>query len=188
MEADVQKVNAAIKKLIRSDNRLKQLFSLVTSVTGVGKVTAIQIIIATNEFISIDCPKKFACYAGVAPFKKDSGLVSGKARVSRIGNRSMKSLLHICAIDIQIFNNKPRAILQLNSYPQLTLYQGSNRWPLISRYPPQLNSMPLTNNSLIMMISSSLTATAFDINRVSLLIGRPPKFMEVISGNLFAMI
>ncbi|MCU0417137.1 MAG: IS110 family transposase, partial [Cytophagaceae bacterium] len=30
-------------------------------------------IVTTNEFKNFTCPKKFACYAGVAPFEHTSG-------------------------------------------------------------------------------------------------------------------
>lgn len=72
---------------------------LILSVPSIGEVTALQILITTNEFKGINTPKKFACYAGVAPFHYKSGTsVSKKTRVSPMANKKMKSLLHTCAI------------------------------------------------------------------------------------------
>jgi transposase len=98
IEADMEKVEKAIDKVIVSDPELKRLFALVTSVNGVGKVTAIQILITTNEFKDIRSPKQYACYAGVAPFTDESGKVTKKARVSHMANKKIKTLLHMSAL------------------------------------------------------------------------------------------
>lgn len=98
IKIDLTEIELRIDQIIGEDENLKRLLVIITSVPNVGKITAIQIIISTNEFRDISNPKKFACYAGVAPFIKESGLFKGKARVSQIANKKMKSLLHLCAL------------------------------------------------------------------------------------------
>lgn len=98
IDADLKKTEKALDELIASDEELKRLFSLVTSVSGIGKVTAAQVIITTNEFKDIKDPKKYACYSGVAPFTKESGLFKGKAHVSHMANKKVKTLLHMSAL------------------------------------------------------------------------------------------
>jgi transposase len=98
IDADIARADKAIELLIAGDEELARLFNLVSSVSGVGKVTAVQIIIATNEFKDINNPKKFACYSGVAPFTDDSGKIIKKARVSHMANKKVKTLLHLAAI------------------------------------------------------------------------------------------
>lgn len=96
--ADLDRADKAIDELIAGDPELKRLFGLVTSVSGIGKVTAAQILISTNEFKDIQNPKQYACYAGVAPFVKESGIFKGKGRVSHMANKKIKTLLHMAAI------------------------------------------------------------------------------------------
>src|ERR1700741_2532414 len=98
IKGDLERVEKAIDIIIAGDRELKRLFGLVTSVSGIGKVTATMIIISTNEFKDIKDPKKFACHAGVAPFTKESGLFKGKARVSHMANKKLKTLLHLAAL------------------------------------------------------------------------------------------
>jgi len=95
---DLEAVEKEIKNMIEKDTELKRLFGIVSSVKGVGEVTATQIIIATNEFKDIDDPKKFACYSGVAPFVKESGIFRGRAKVSHMANKNIKTLLHLNAL------------------------------------------------------------------------------------------
>lgn len=97
VKADLQKVERQISEQIKADERLARLNALITSVPGVGDKTALQIIIRTNEFKTISDPKKFACYAGVVPFKKESGVSTSRAKISGLANKKLKSLLHMCA-------------------------------------------------------------------------------------------
>jgi transposase len=52
-----------IDELIQADSRLKELFSWITSVPGVGSVTATEVLVATDEFKAINDPKKLAASA-----------------------------------------------------------------------------------------------------------------------------
>lgn len=109
IEADLLKTEQAIDHLVDQDPELKRLFGLITSVSGIGKVTAAQLVITTNEFKDIHDAKKFACYAGVAPFTKESGMFKGKARVSHMANKKVKMLLHMAALVAIQYNPELRA-------------------------------------------------------------------------------
>ncbi len=98
IDAGLKKADKAIQKVIDEDPELKRLFGLITSVNGIGKVTAVQLMITTNEFKDITEAKKFACYSGVVPFTRESGIFKGKARVSPMANKKVKTLLHLSAI------------------------------------------------------------------------------------------
>jgi len=91
----VDQTDDKIKQLWTNDERCKRLMEIMLSVTGIGPVTAIQILIHTNEFKSIKDARSFASYCGVAPFEHQSGTsVKKKSRVSPFANRRIKSLLH----------------------------------------------------------------------------------------------
>jgi transposase len=88
LDQDLAKVDKQLDKLIVSDEELNRLFNLVTSVQGIGAVTAREILITTNEFKDFTDAKKYACYAGVVPFQYRSGTsIRGKDRVSHLAKR-----------------------------------------------------------------------------------------------------
>jgi transposase len=88
-----------IREIIRNDEKLHQLYNIITSVSGIGFVTASHILVTTNEFININDPKKYACYCGVAPFEHTSGTsIRGRNRVSHFANKSIKTLFHMSAM------------------------------------------------------------------------------------------
>lgn len=109
IDDDLQRIETKLDELIIGDESLDRLMRLVTSVPGIGRITAMQLMICTNEFKDISCPKKFACYAGVAPFPRASGLVIKKARTSPIANQKMKALLHMCATNAMRYNAELKA-------------------------------------------------------------------------------
>jgi len=98
LKGDIAKVERSIDRLFKADESLNRMHGLITSIPGVGMITATQIIVSTNEFKNFSSAKKFACYAGVAPFLNESGKSIGKARISKMANQKIKRLLHLCAM------------------------------------------------------------------------------------------
>jgi len=127
VKADLTDTDAAIAGLIVQDERLKRLADIITSIPCVGPITAIQVIITTNEFRDITCAKKFACYAGVAPFKRQSGLISRKSRISHLANKNVKRLLHLCALGAIRFDDELKSF-----YVRKTVEEGKPKLSVIN--------------------------------------------------------
>ena len=124
---DIKKVEAAIDKLVAADAYLRRLFEVVTSVQGIGRITATAMIICTNEFKDISDPSKFACYSGIAPFEHSSGSsIRGRSRVSHQANKPMKTLLHLAAM-VAICHNK-----DLHAFYQRKVEQNKNKMSIIN--------------------------------------------------------
>jgi transposase len=127
LEKDIQNIDLSITKLIQNDDALNKLYSLITSVVGVGKITASELICFTNEFKIYSEPKKLACYCGVAPFEHTSGTsVRGKSRVSKMANRSLKTKLHLCAM--VAIQHDP----ELKTYFERKVNEGKNKMLVIN--------------------------------------------------------
>jgi len=96
---DIEKIEADINEFIRQDDSLNKMLKQITSIPGIGTITAIHLIVYTNEFKSISDGKQLACHCGVAPFEHTSGKsVRGRARVHHAANKTLKTLLHMCAL------------------------------------------------------------------------------------------
>lgn len=101
IEQQIKISDKKIHELIQSDDRLKHLFNIITSVNGVGPVVAHELLLTTKEFTAIREAKKFASYAGVAPFDNQSGTsLKGPRRVSQMANKSTKKMLHMAALSV----------------------------------------------------------------------------------------
>ena len=80
--------------IVKTNPDLNKQYELITSIKGVGMVTAISLIATTHAFTKFSNWRKFACYSGVAPFPRKSGTsINGKTKVSHLANKKIKSLL-----------------------------------------------------------------------------------------------
>lgn len=99
LQRQIRKVDIQIQEVLKQDQAIKIQYDRATSVPGIGKITALNMIINTGGFQRIKEAKQFACYSGVAPFKHESGSsIRGRTRVSKLANMNMKRLLHLAAM------------------------------------------------------------------------------------------
>lgn len=126
LQADIEKIEKAIAEIVKTDQKLDRLFGIVTSVQGVGTQTAVNMIITTNGFEDIKEAKKFACYSGVAPFSRESGLYKGRAKVSHMANKKMKTLLHMAALSAITCNE------DMKQYYNRKVEEGKNKMCVIN--------------------------------------------------------
>ena len=101
----INKVNEELQEIVANDEEIKKIYDLVTSIKGVGPQTALFIISLTNGFTLFKTHRKFASYAGIAPFPYSSGIsIKGRSKVSHLANKKMKSLLNSCATSAVQYN------------------------------------------------------------------------------------
>lgn len=95
----IDKLENEMKRIIENDEQMNKLFTLITSVRGIGFVLAANLLVTTNCFTKFDNARQYACYAGIAPFAIQSGTsIKGKNKVSHLANKKMKALLNISAL------------------------------------------------------------------------------------------
>jgi len=83
-----------------ANSEMSKNFDLVTSVKGIGPVTAIELIISSGNFKKIPSSRKLASYAGVCPFPNQSGNKTYKSRVHPRSDRKLKSTLFLAAVSV----------------------------------------------------------------------------------------
>jgi len=105
LDEQIKKLEKQILQLIRSNKALWKSYDIVTSIVGIGKVTACELIIKTGNFKRIGTARTAASYAGVCPFPNSSGKMVKKSKVSPLADKSLKSLLFMCACSA-VKNNK----------------------------------------------------------------------------------
>lgn len=89
----IDQIEQRINLMVRQDEELFKNYKLATSVKGVGFVIALYMLVSTNNFQGFENARKYACYAGVAPFESSSGQYRGRSMVSQLANKKIKTLL-----------------------------------------------------------------------------------------------
>ena len=99
LKTSIAVVEKKISSLLKEDKSLSIQQEIITSLPGVGTITACGIITSSDEFKRISTARQYACYAGIAPFDHSSGSsVRGGSHVSPQANKTIKYLLHMCAM------------------------------------------------------------------------------------------
>ena len=99
LDKDLKNTEIKITEIINEDDNLKQLYKLITSVVGIGFVTAINLLVYTNGFTVMKDARKLACYCGVAPFEYSSGTsIRGRTKVHFMANKKLKCNLHMASL------------------------------------------------------------------------------------------
>jgi len=93
LSSSILELEAEIAAIITSNSDLASNYRLVTSIIGIGQVTACELIIKTGNFKEINSAKKAASYAGVCPFPCESGKMVKKSKVSSMADKELKTLL-----------------------------------------------------------------------------------------------
>lgn len=116
----VARINVIIKKvekmmidIINGEEDMCRNFQLICSVKGIGLVNAVSFLILTDNFTRITDPRKFATYAGMAPFERSSGTSVYKGiHTSHRAHAGMKALLTEAARSAINFNPEIKAYYQ----------------------------------------------------------------------------
>ena len=101
IEEQIAAIDAEIEGIIAADPVLTRQKELLKSVDGIGDRIAINMIAITGGFTRFKDARHFCSFAGLAPYKYDSGSsVRSKAKISKRANQTMKALLHLSAVNV----------------------------------------------------------------------------------------
>jgi transposase len=122
LDNQIKVLEKEIIDLIKLNEEMKRLYDLIISIKGIGLIIAANFLVVTNCFTNFENSRKFACYSGIAPFAKESGIsLKTRSRVSHFANKNMKSLLNLAA------SSAIQADPELKAYYQRRLKAGKSK-------------------------------------------------------------
>jgi transposase len=96
LNKQILEVEESIKKYIKDNVQVKEKVELYTSIPGVGKITALQLIVDLAE-LATKSDKTLAALVGLAPWNRDSGTKIVR-RKTRGGRTKIRGLLYMSAL------------------------------------------------------------------------------------------
>jgi len=126
LESSILEIEQKIELLTHADEEINRNKELLTSIPGIGSICAINLIVVTNNFQSFNNAKHLGCYAGVVPFKNESGTIIKKERISNMANQKIKKLLHMSAM-ASIRSDK-----ELKTYFLRKVSEGKNKMSVLN--------------------------------------------------------
>jgi transposase len=104
-------ITKELSEIIKKDTELEKKIALITTIPGVGKLTAVIVLAETNGFELINNKKQLIGYSGLDVRLKDSGTsVKGKPKISKRGNRHLRKAMHMPALTAIQHNKEHKAL------------------------------------------------------------------------------
>lgn len=94
-----QEIKAEITTLVKLEQQIKEDVQRLTSLPGVGELTAVTVLAETNGFELIRNKRQLSSYAGLDIKEKQSGTsIKGKPKISKKGNKYLRKAMHLPAL------------------------------------------------------------------------------------------
>lgn len=123
IEKQLAEIDEAIAARIADDPDLAERLDILTSIPGIGDVTACMLLIEMPELGTLE-PKQAASLAGLAPFTRRSGKWKGKEMI-RGGRASLRAAIFMPALVAIRFNadlkRKYRQLIESGKAPKLAI-------------------------------------------------------------------
>lgn len=106
LENEIEKVESSITEIIKRNKDLDENMKLITSIKGIGKLTAYKILSHVPRMNNFRNAKQFAAFIGISPRQHQSGNYQGKTIISRMGNSALRKSFYMAAMVAKRFNER----------------------------------------------------------------------------------
>ena len=106
LEKEIERVENLIAEIIKGNKELNENMELITSIKGVGKLTAYKILSHVPSINNFGNAKQFAAFIGISPRQHQSGNYQGKTTISRLGNPALRKAFYMAAMVAKRFNER----------------------------------------------------------------------------------
>ena len=80
LDTEIAETEKEMLKVINGHDSIHHNYELVKSVDGVGLITAVELLVKTENFTKITTARQYSAYAGTAPYEKSSGKMDTVAK------------------------------------------------------------------------------------------------------------
>jgi transposase len=99
LNKQISQIKAEMDALVKQDKEVSRSVEVITSIPGVGVLTAATALAETNGFELIRNKRQLTSYTGFDVREKTSGTsVKGKPKISKKGNRYLRKAMHMPAL------------------------------------------------------------------------------------------
>ncbi|WP_299217237.1 IS110 family transposase [uncultured Dokdonia sp.] len=103
LKKEVDFLELELLRIVKREHQ--DLLTRIESIVGIGRKTAVTLIVLTEGFEKFESAKQLCSYAGLTPIIRQSGSsLHVKARISKMGNRRLRSMLFLCSFSAKKHN------------------------------------------------------------------------------------
>jgi len=98
LDKEIENLEIALEERVKEEG--SDMLAQIQTIPGVGRKTAVALLVFTNYFRDFDTSSQLCSYAGLTPIIRRSGSsVRGKSRISKVGNAKLRQLLFMCSFN-----------------------------------------------------------------------------------------
>lgn len=126
LEKEIKTLEDKLLKLVKHSHQ--DLLTRLETIPGIGRKTAIMLVVLTGGFERFSRASELCSYAGLTPVIRQSGSsVNGRSRISKIGNQKLRNLLFMCSFNACKYNKACRDL-----YERIVAKEKSKKLALIA--------------------------------------------------------
>jgi transposase len=130
IQNEIIRLESEMEEIIKTHDQ--ELLTCLKSIPGMGKKTAMFLIISTNRMSGFENAKQLVSSLGLAPSERTSGTsIRGKSRISRAGNPKLRSMMFLCSFTAYKHNGPCKALydrlVAKGKTPKLALIAVANK-------------------------------------------------------------
>ncbi len=111
LDKEVKTLEEKLLLLVKETHQ--DLFTRLETIPGIGRKTAIMLIVLTGGFERFSSASELCSYAGLTPMIRQSGSsVKGRPRISKMGNQKLRNLLFMCSFTACKYNKACRDLYE----------------------------------------------------------------------------
>ncbi|MDO9376312.1 MAG: IS110 family transposase [Ferruginibacter sp.] len=104
-------IKEEIQRIVKKDPKTNETVQLISTIPGIGTLTAVTILAETNGFELIRNKRQLTSYAGLDVVEKQSGTsVKGKPRISKKGNKYLRKAMYFPALSVMRYDERFKAL------------------------------------------------------------------------------
>jgi len=108
---EIKKLEASLEQLLKKHSG--NVLTNIRSIPGIGKKTAMLMMVTTNNFRDFDTAKQVTAYVGLAPTERTSGSsIRGRSYISKKGDPMLRHHLFMCSFTASQNNPQCRALYE----------------------------------------------------------------------------
>jgi transposase len=104
LEEQLAQVEQEIQDLVLGDDQLQTQYQLLTSITGIGGVSAVQLLAELPDVSRFETADQLVAYAGLCPYQHQSGQQPSQSWLSKQGSGRIRKALYFPALSAKQHN------------------------------------------------------------------------------------
>jgi transposase len=105
-DKQIDQTKKKIEESVKADKKTWERMEKIVLIKGLGIYSLATIVAETNGFELFDNERQLCSYAGYDVIEHQSGTRSGKTRISKTGNRHIRRILHLPALNVVRYGEK----------------------------------------------------------------------------------